>query len=203
MRFFYALFAFLLLPLIGFGQFEFKPGTYELANGTKGEGELKYNSGFRPRLTVKTNKNKTDYSPGEVNHFTMGEQLFMPVSDFILDSGLPFTLKSHIENDFAELVDTGRVQLLYFYFLAENSVAGTRSPTVEPKRMSSIVLIRQRGGKLQSVPVLIKKTRSVIAPFLTGRPDLVARLNSSAFEARESRLSELRSIIQAYNSGKN
>ena len=197
MRFLYLLLTLVLLPAIGFAQRDFTPGTYELTNGVTGKGELKYKSGSGAELVVKTGpKNKKEsFSPEEVKSFQAANQNFVSVHDFVLDSGMPMSMKFRIKHDFAELLDTGRVELLNYTLLVASGRPGSMS-SADNRVMSGLVLLRRRGQPLSSVPVGAKKARPVIATFIKDRPDLVARLNKE-----ECTLQSVRSIIQAYNSG--
>jgi hypothetical protein len=191
MRFIYLLLILLLLPFTGFAQRDFTLGTYELINGTKGDGELKYTSGSGAELIVKSDKKgKTSFSPKEVKNFTVANQNFVPIGGFILDSGLPMTPKSRIDNDFAQLVDSGRVDLLKYTFLTRGMASANSTA-----QYAGLLLIRKRGQPLTSIPIGPKKARPIITSFLKDSPELIARFNKEPY-SEES----IRAIIQAYNS---
>lgn len=200
MRFIALLSAIILLPSIGFAQKNFSPGTYELANGTKGEGDIDYKSGAGAELVVKSGpKNKkVSYSPQDVKSFRAYGKNFVSVHDFTINSGLPMSMNFRIKHDFAEVLDTGRVELLDYSFMMSNMAKGSNPGEAVPSAPFSTgcALIRRRGGPLSCVPSVVKKGRPVIATFIKDRPDLVARLNKEEYSA-----ATVRSIIQAYNSG--
>lgn len=196
MRFLYLLLTLVLLPAIGFAQRDFTPGTYELTNGTKGEGELKYKSGSGAELVVKSGpKNKkASFAPEEVKSFRAASKNFVSVHDFTLDSGMPMSMKFRVKHDFAEVLDTGRVELLSYTLIVANGRPGSMS-LMNDNIMTGLILLRRRGESLSSVPAVAKKARPIIATFIKDRPDLVARLNKESYTSET-----VRSIIQAYNS---
>ncbi|MBD2768586.1 hypothetical protein IC235_11880 [Hymenobacter sp. BT664] len=197
MRSLHVLFIIGMLPSISFAQKGFTPGTYELVDGTKGEGALKYSSGSGAELVAKPAEKgkKLTFSPQEVKSFQTADRNFVSVHDFIVDSGLPMTTKMLIKHDFAEVLDTGRVELLSYSLPMLTNKAGEARPSGDAFS-TGCPLIRQRGGPLTGVPVVAKKARPIIASFIKDRPDLVERLNKEPYTAET-----IRGIIRAYNAG--
>lgn len=197
MRFLYLLIATILLPSVGFAQRDFTPGTYELTNGTKGEGEIKYRSGSGAELVVKSGPKakKTSFSPEEVKSFQAENKNFVSVHDFTINSGLPMSMNYRIKHDFAQVLDTGRVEMLSYTFLTSATKPGAVNLS-NNAIITGCMLIRRRGEQLTGVPVVPKKARPVIITFIKDRPDLVARLNKEPFTSET-----VRSVIQAYNAG--
>ena len=189
MRIFYLLFFIVLLPEFCFAQRDFTEGTYKLQNGTTNQGQLKYTSGSGAELIVKAGKKKLTFPPEAVEYFQVGEKHFVPVADFVLDNGMPMMPKTRIKQDFAEVVDTGRVELLRYSFPTSNMKMPMQGVVY-----AEAALIRRRGEPLQCIPIIQKKAKPIIASCLKDRPDLVARLNKEKYTVEN-----IRAIIQAYN----
>ncbi|WP_139920401.1 hypothetical protein [Hymenobacter sp. DG01] len=182
-----------LLPSACLAQREFTPGSYELLDGTKGEGELKYSSGMGAELILKTNekKGKSSFSPKQVKSFKVSNRLFVPVYDFELNNGMPLTPKYHIRQDFAEVLDTGRVELLKYTLLV-----GNMKDKYSRGQYVGLLLIRRRGEQLVSIPLVDKKARPVLSSFVKDRPDIVSFISQEALDE-----DKIRAIVQEYNSG--
>ncbi|UOG73659.1 hypothetical protein MTX78_16180 [Hymenobacter tibetensis] len=196
MRTLYLLLAALAAPSFCFAQRDFTPGTYELLDGTKGEGNLKYTSGSGAELLVKTTgKKHVAFAPEKVKSFKAADKFFVPIHDFVLDSGMPMSMKYRIKHDFAELLDSGRVELLSYTLLTSTRKPGQMSMPGDTF-YGGLALIRRRGEQPTSIPLGPKKARPVIVSFIKDRPDLVARLNKEPYTPET-----IRSIVQAYNLG--
>lgn len=191
MKSFYFLLTVLFFPTLCFAQREFTQGSYELADGTKGEGEIKYTSGMGAKLIVKSTgkEGKTAFSPEQVKSFRVTNKFFIPVHDFMVNNGMPLTPQYHINHDFAELIDTGKVELLKYTFLVGNMKDHT-------SQYVGLMLIRRRNEQLVSLPFPDKKARPVLSSFVKDRPDLVEYISQEALYE-----DKIRAIIQVYNSG--
>ena len=108
-----------LLAQAARAQFIAAPGTYQLANGSKGAATLKLvlAEGGRPTtvLGVKNGKPRTFRSP-ELPTFTIADHRFVRVGDFRFRSGADAGFNDPV---WLEAVETGPVELYYYYYLVE------------------------------------------------------------------------------------
>ena len=109
----------LLLPTVARAQFSFAPGTYQLANGSKGEASLKLmlaeNGSPTMMVGVKNGKERR-FRAAEVTAFTVENHRFARVNDFRFFSGTDANFK---EPALLEILETGPVELFYYYYQVE------------------------------------------------------------------------------------
>ena len=115
--------AFFLLAMAAFlapmaqAQFIAAPGTYQLANGSKGAATLKLvlAEGGKPTtvLGVKNGKPRT-FRSAELPAFTIADRRFVRVSDFRFRSGADAGFADPV---WLEAVETGPVELYYYHYL--------------------------------------------------------------------------------------
>ena len=109
----------LLLPWSGHAQFNFAPGTYQLANGSKGEASLKLvlaeNGSPTTMVGVKNGKERR-FRASEVTAFTVESHRFVRVSNFRFLSGTDADFK---EPALLEILETGPVELFYYHYQVE------------------------------------------------------------------------------------
>ncbi|WP_201982446.1 hypothetical protein [Hymenobacter rubidus] len=106
-------------PGIAQAQFAFAPGTYELANGSKGSAQLKLvlAEGGSPATVVgsKNGRERTFRSP-ELPVFTIDTHRFVRANDFRLLSGTDAESK---DPAWLEILETGSVELYFYYYQVE------------------------------------------------------------------------------------
>ena len=120
-RMFYLLLAAkaLFMPELARAQFNFAPGTYQLANGSKGEASLKLvlaeNGSPTMMVGVKNGKERR-FRAAEVTAFTVDSHRFVRVNDFRFLSG---TEAGFSGPALLEILETGPVELFYYYYQVE------------------------------------------------------------------------------------
>ena len=100
-------------------QFSFAPGTYELANGAKGAASLKLvlaESGKPTTVVGVRNGKGHTFRSIEMAAFTIDYHRFVRVNDFRFRSGADADFK---DPAFLEVLETGPVELFYYYYLVE------------------------------------------------------------------------------------
>ena len=200
MRFLLLLLA-MLSPLLGRAQAEFIPGSYELANGTKGKGLLSYETGPKARLLVKDPKadpaskagqKAQEFAAGKVRAFTILGDQYVALHSITLDSGKPGAAVTR-KNDFGKLLIDGRLELITYD--GAPAPAGTAKPA--PAAPARVYLLRRQGeDEAFSIPVVGKKYREMLTSFLDGRPDLMKKVSFKPMPDED-----LRELIKSYNSG--
>ena len=109
----------LLLPAQVRAQFNFAPGTYQLANGSKGEASLKLvlaENGSPTMMVGVKNGQERKFRAAEVTTFTVDKHRFVRVDDFRFLSGTDVGFKGPA---LLELAETGPVELLYYHYQVE------------------------------------------------------------------------------------
>jgi hypothetical protein len=109
----------LLLPTAARAQFNFAPGTYQLANGSKGEASLKLTlaENGRPTMMVGVkNGQERKFRAAEVLNFTVENHHFVRVNNFRFFSGTDAGFK---EPALLEILETGPVELFYYHYQVE------------------------------------------------------------------------------------
>ncbi len=198
-----------LCPLLGVAQNKFAAGTYELADGTKGTGQLAYQAGNRPKLLIKdaaadpaskAGKKGQAYSPEQLRSFDLGSDHYVLLHSIKLDSGLPMTMSMTKKDEFAKVIETGKLELLeyqlFFTTMGHFPEPGTyfRGST---QQNSMVYLLRRQGeDNATMLPVVAKKYREVMTTYFTGRPELLKKLST-----KPKSEPELRALIQEYNAG--
>ena len=109
----------LLFPGVAAAQFTLAPGTYQLANGSKGEASLKLalaeNGSPAMMVGVKNGKERR-FRAAEVTAFTVENHRFVRVNDFRFISGTDAGFK---EPALLEIFETGLVELFYYHYQVE------------------------------------------------------------------------------------
>lgn len=210
MRFLFLLLFAVFSPLLGLAQNEFVPGTYELANGTKGSGMLSYENGYKAKLvvkdakadpTTKEGKKGQSFLASKVRSFTIAGDRYVMLHSIKLDSGMPFSSMS-LKNNFGKMVLEGKLELFEFALteMVRTGFSRDQSGNYNSPRgaVNSMAYLLRRQGEddAVSIPVTGKKYREVLTSFLAGRPDLIKKVGP-----RPSSTEDLRELINAYNSG--
>lgn len=109
----------LLPPTAARAQYNFAPGTYQLANGSKGEASLKLalaeNGSPTMMVGVKNGKERR-FRAAEVTAFTVENHRFVRVNDFRFLSGTDADFR---EPALLEILETGPVELFYYHYQVE------------------------------------------------------------------------------------
>ena len=109
----------LLWPALAQAQFNFAPGTYQLANGAKGSASLKLvlaESGSPTMMVGIKNGRERKFRSTELTAFTIENHRFITVNDFRFRSGTDADFKDPV---LLEILETGPVELFYYHYQAE------------------------------------------------------------------------------------
>ena len=109
----------LLWPALAQAQFNFAPGTYQLANGAKGSASLKLvlaESGSPTMMVGIKNGRERKFRSTELTAFTIENHRFITVNDFRFRSGTDADFK---DPALLEILETGPVELFYYHYQAE------------------------------------------------------------------------------------
>ena len=209
MRTLILLLATVVLPLISLAQSDFNSGTYELADGTKGKGQLKYDfkPNFNSKLLVKDDTADIDskearkgksYSPEQVRSFDIGSDHYITVHNLIIETGVPMMSTRTLRADFVKPIEMGKLELMELpvigaYSSYDRNAASGRSSTVY--KTGFYVLRRQGEGKAAMPPFGGERYIAFLTDYLMGRPDLIRLLTKRPLSNEE-----LRALIKDYNS---
>ncbi len=195
-----------LCPLLSWAQGGLLATSYERADGSKGPGQLVYQPGFRSQLMLqeptsdpgsKSAQKDTPLAPGDVRSFEVGADHYVLLHSIKLDNGMPMTFTMMKEDDFAKVLETGKIQLLeyrVFYTTSSRSASTASGRDFQANSTPVYLLRRPDENNAVMIPVTSKKYRQVLASYLVGRPDLIEKLDKKAKSE-----AELRALIQAYN----
>ena len=109
----------LLWPALAQAQFNFAPGTYQLANGAKGSASLKLvlaESGSPTMMVGIKNGRERKFRSTELTAFTIENHRFITVNDFRFRSGTDADFR---DPALLEILETGPVELFYYHYQAE------------------------------------------------------------------------------------
>lgn len=209
MRFLFLLLA-AAIPFLSHAQAELVPGTYELADGTKGTGMVSYENGYKATLLVKdpkadpnskAGKKGQEFAAAKVHAFSLAGDHYVLVRSVKLDSGMPFS-STTMKNNFAKVLLEGKLELLE-YDLTQMVHAGmsrdnmgNRNAPMQAVSSKAYLLRRQGEDEAVSIPVIGKKYREVLTSYLTGRPDLMKKVGP-----KPTSQEDLMELIKAFNSG--
>ena len=100
-------------------QFNFAPGTYQLANGAKGTASLKLvlaENGSPTMMVGIKNGRERKFRSTEITAFTVENHRFFKVDGFRFRSGTDADFKDPV---LLEILETGPVELFYYYYQVE------------------------------------------------------------------------------------
>ncbi len=210
MRFLFLLLLAVCSPFLGHAQSELAPGTYELADGTKGTGMLSYENGYKADLLVKdlkadptskAGKKGQEFAASKVRAFTMAGDHYVLLHSIRLDSGMPFS-STTMKNNFAKVVLEGKLELLEYDLTQmmrsgmSRDNAGNRNAPMQAAYTKAYLLRRQGEDEAASIPVIGKKYREVLTSYLAGRSDLIKKVGP-----KPTSQEDLFELIKAFNSG--
>ena len=139
------------------------PGTYLLADGTAGQGDLQFRT--RDKTVLYVNR-KQEFAGPQVKSFTIDGHTLMPQGTFDFAFGLH---EYHAENTFIEYADTtGTLQLAAYY---------TAEPTGNMTTYFTTFLLRRRGDQVfvvgpNNTRKWRKPERQLVASFCAQWPQL-------------------------------
>lgn len=105
-----------LLPSLARAQFNFAPGTYQLANGATGTASLRLvlAVGGSPTVVVGVkNGRERKFRSNEITPFTIDGHRFVQAANFRFRSGDDAGFQ---DPAFLEIVETGKVELFYYHY---------------------------------------------------------------------------------------
>ena len=185
-----------LLPDIARAQFNFAPGTYQLANGAKGEASLKIvlaESGKPTVIVGSKNDRERTFRSSEMVEFTTGTHHFVRAANFRFRSG---TDAEFTDPTLLEVVETGPVELFYYYYQVEmgtNFKAHVTLPVL--RKAGSPVFLAYAPGRTPGFDQKLAPGGFVAALFPA---DLVLQRR---FATNGISRAELAAVVHAYNQG--
>ena len=188
--------AILLLPAAARAQYNFAPGTYQLANGSKGEASLKLQlaEGGSPTMMVGVkNGQERKFRAAEIVAFTVESHRFVRVNDFRFLSGTDADFK---EPALLEILETGPVELFFYHYQVEmgpNFKAHVKLPVLR-KTGTSTFFAYSPGRTPGFDPKLAPGT--FVAALFAADPVLQRQFATNAVSR-----AQLAAVVRAYNQG--
>ena len=185
-----------LLPAAAHAQFNFAPGTYQLANGSKGEASLKLAlaEGGSPTMMVGVKNGKErKFRAAEVTAFTVDNHRFVRVNDFRFRSGTDADFK---EPALLEILETGPVELFYYHYQVEmgtNFKAHVKLPVL--RKAGTSTFFAYSPGRTPGFDQKLAPGGFVAALFPA---DLVLQRQ---FATNSVSRAQLAAVVHAYNQG--
>ena len=196
-----------LCPLLGVAQDEFTAGTYELADGTKGAGQLDYQAGNHPKLLIKdatadpsskAGKKGQAYSPEQLRSFDLGSDHYVTLHSIQLNFNVSNSTK---KDDFAKVLETGKLELLHYQvFYVERGHFPVNGVSDDSRHNTMVYLLRWPGEDKATMIPNGKDYKKMLASFLASRPDLVKKLDVPLKSPAEYYLL-IRTLVKEYNGG--
>ena len=198
MRPFFSLLAIALFSLPGtsWAQFNFALGTYQLANGTKGTASLKLvlAEGGRPTVVVGSkNSRERTFRPADLPAFTIDTHRFIRVNDFRFLSGTDAEFPGAT---WLETLETGQVELFYYYYQVEmgtNFKAHVTLPVL--RKVGSPIFFAYAPGRTPGFDQKLAPGGFVAALFPA---DLVLQRRLATNSISRAQLA---AVVHAYNQG--
>ena len=186
----------LLLPTLAQAQFNFAPGTYQLANGSKGEASLKLmlaENGSPTMMVGVKNSKERKFRAAEVTAFTVENHRFVRVNDFRFLSGTDADFKGPA---LLEILETGPVELFYYYYQVEmgpNFKAHAKLPVL--RRVGTSTFFAYSPGRM---PGFDQKSApgGFVAALFPADPVLQRQFATNAVDR-----AQLAATVHAYNQG--
>ena len=186
----------LFLPGLARAQLNFAPGTYQLANGTKGNALLKLvlAEGGRPTVVIgsKAGRERT-FRPADLPAFTIDVHRFIRVNDFRFLSGTDAAFPGAT---WLEALETGPIELFYYYYQVEmgpNFKAHVKLPVLR-KFGTSIFFAYAPGHTPGFAPKLAPG--GFVAALFPADPVLQRQFATNAISR-----TQLTAVVHAYNQG--
>ena len=199
MRPFFFLLAIALFSLPGTSraQFNFAPGTYQLANGTKGTASLKLvlAEGGRPTVVVGSkNSRERTFRPADLPAFTIDTHHFIRVNDFRFLSGTDAEFPGAV---WLETLETGQVELFYYYYQVEMMRTNFKAHVTLPvlRKAGSPIFFAYAPGRTPGFDQKLAPGGFVAALFPA---DLVLQRRLATNSISRAQLA---AVVHAYNQG--
>jgi len=201
-------------PLLGLAQ-ALTATSYELADGSKGTGQLTVQPGYHTKLLLtdgaaapgsKAAKKSKEIDADKVRSFEVGSDHYVLVRSMKLGTGMPMTMGMTKKDEFAKVLETGKLELLQYevdYTTSSRSRPLPGMPTYGTGRdyqgHTQTVYILRRAGEDDAlmIPTNTKKIQDMMKPYFAGRPDLQKRLATPPTSE-----AEYRALVLAYNAAK-
>lgn len=184
------------LPGTSWAQFNFAPGTYQLANGTKGTASLKLvlAEGGRPTVVVGSkNSRERTFRPADLPAFTIDTHRFIRVNDFRFLSGTDAEFPGAT---WLETLETGQVELFYYYYQVEMGTSFKAHVTLPVLRKAgSPILFAYAPGRTPGFDQKLAPGGFVAALFPA---DLVLQRRLATNSISRAQLA---AVVHAYNQG--
>ena len=184
------------LPSTTWAQFNFAPGTYQLANGTKGNALLKLvlAEGGRPTVVIgsKAGRERT-FRPADLPAFTIDMHRFIRVNDFRFLSGTDAAFPGAT---WLEALETGPVELFYYYYQMEmgpNFKAHVKLPVL--RKFGTSIFFAYAPGHMPGFDPKLAPGGFVAALF-PADPMLQQQFATNAISR-----TQLAAVVHAYNQG--
>ena len=185
-----------LLPAAAHAQFNFAPGTYQLANGSKGEASLRLmlaEGGSPTMMAGVKNGKERKFRAAEVTAFTVDNHRFVRVNDFRFRSGTDADFK---EPALLEILETGPVELFYYHYQVEmgtNFKAHVKLPVL--RKAGTSTFFAYSPGRTPGFDQKLAPGGFVAALFPA---DLVLQRQ---FATNSVSRAQLAAVVHAYNQG--
>jgi hypothetical protein len=198
-------------PLLGLAQ-ALIATSYELADGSKGAGQLTVQPGYHTKLLLtdgaaepgsKAARKGKEIDAGKVRSFEVGGNHYVLVRSMKLGTGMPMTMGMTKKDEFAKVLENGKLELFQYdvdYMTSSRSHPMPGVPVMGSGRdyqsHTQTVYILRRAGENDAlmIPTNPKKIQEMMMPYFAGRPDLQKRL-----AAPPTSEAEYRALVQAYN----
>ena len=186
----------LLWPALARAQFNFAPGSYQLANGATGTAPLKLvlaESGKPTVIVGSKNGKERTFRSTEMVEFTTGTHRFVRAANFRFRSGAD---ADFTDPTLLEAVETGPVELFYYYYQLEMGTSFKAHVTLPVLRKTgSTVFFAYAPGRTPGFDQKLAPGGFVAALF-PADPVLQRR-----FAVNGISRTELAAIVRAYNQG--
>ena len=196
-------------PLLGLAQ-NLTATSYELADGSKGTGQLMVQPGYHTKLLVadaaaepgsKAARKGKEIDADKVRCFDVGSDHYVLVRSMKLGTGMPMTMGMTKKDEFAKVLETGKLDLLQYdvaYMTSTRGMPGLGTGRDYRGHTQTVYILRRAGeDDALMIPTNPKKIQEMIAPYFAGRPDLQKRLTPPPTSE-----AEYRALVQAYNASK-
>ncbi|GAB3326633.1 hypothetical protein GCM10027511_36700 [Hymenobacter humi] len=185
-----------LLPGLAQAQFNFAPGTYQLANGAKGSASLKLalaEGGQPTRMVGIKNDDERTFRSAQVVAFTTDGHRFVQIKDFRFRLGTDAGFK---DPALLEVLETGAVELFYYYYLVDmgpSITAHVKLPVL--RKAGTTTFFAYSPGRTPGLDPKLAPN-GFVASLFPADPVL-----QKQFAAKAVTRAQLAAVVRAYNQG--
>ena len=185
-----------LLPSLAQAQFNFAPGTYQLANGATGGASLKLvlaEAGKPTTVVGVKNGREHTFRSSEITSFTIGQQRFVQAKEFRFRSGAD---AGFADPALLEVLETGAVELYYYYYQVEmgtNFKAHVKLPVL--RKPGASVFLAYTPGRTPGFDAKLG-AGTFVAVLFPADPVLQRQFATNAITR-----AQLPDVVRAYNRG--